>query len=133
MVIQRWQSVLLLIAAACMVAVCFIPFAHAADGMIPPSDITVFFVLNLTSAVTLARAIFLYRNMPRQKMVTLLSIVLILISAGTGVTSAYLNYSDVGLEVAGCALMGVALIASIWAYRRIAADQRLLRAADRLR
>lgn len=133
MVIQRWQSVLLFISALCMAIVCFIPFATAGSDLVMPSDLTVFMVLNITTAVLLLVAIFMFNNMPRQRLITLLGIFLMLVSFFTGATSAYLNYEDVNLAIGGCALFLVALITAIWAYRRIGADQKLLRAADRLR
>lgn len=133
MVIQRWQSVLLFISALCMAIVCCIPFATAGSDLVMPYDLTVFLVLNITTAVLMLVAIFMFKNMPRQKLVTLLGIFLMLVSFFTGATSTYINYEDVNLAIGGCALFLVALITAIWAYRCIVADQKLLRAADRLR
>ncbi len=133
MVIQRWQSVLLFISALCMAIVCFIPFATSGSDLVMPSELTVFLVLNITTAVLLLVAIFMFNNMPRQRFITLLGIFLMVVSFFTGATSAYLNYEDVNLAIGGCALFVVAFITAIWAYRRIIADQKLLRAADRLR
>lgn len=140
MVIQRWQSVLLLIAAVCMVVFCFVPFASVSDSpqavesvtLITPSRFIVFFVLNLTIAALLFIAIFLFKNMRRQRTVTLLSMLLIVVSAVTGAFIAY--GSEAGGQLGcGMILLALALVATLWAYRRIGADQRLLRAADRLR
>ncbi len=133
MVIQRWQSVLLFISALCMAIACCIPVVTAGSEPVKPTDLVVYFILNITTAVLLFVSIFMYRNMPRQRMVTLLAIVLMLISFGTGVTGTYLTYDDVTLAYGGCILFAAAFITAIWAYRRIGADQKLLRAADRLR
>lgn len=140
MVIQRWQSVLLFIAAVCMAVFCFIPFASVNDSaqaaesstLITPSQFIVFFVLNLTIAVLLFVEIFLFKDMRRQRTVALLSMLLIVVSAVTGV---FITYGSVvgGQLRGGMILLALAFVATLWAYQRIGADQRLLRAADRLR
>lgn len=141
MVIQRWQSVLLLIAAICMALFCFTPFASFSDpasansvSLITPCDFMVFLVLNLTIATLLFISIFLYRNLKRQLTVTLLSILLIAVSAVTGIFIVYGRLEGGRIELwGGVLLLILALVAALWAYRKIQGDRKLLASMDRLR
>lgn len=141
MVIQRWQSVLLLIAAMCMALFCFTPFASFNDPvsaesvmLASPSDFIVFLVLNLTIAALLFISIFLFTNLKRQLTVTLLSILLMIVSAVTGIIIVYVRFEGGHIELCGGALLLIlALVASLLAYRRIAHDRRLLASMDRIR
>lgn len=141
MVIQRWQSVLLLIAAICMALFCFTPFASFNDpasadslSVASPSDFIVFLVLNLTISAMLFISIFMFRNLKRQLTVTLLSILLMAVSAVTGIFIVYGRLDGGRIEIWGGALLLVlALVAALWAYRRIVRDRRLLASMDRIR
>lgn len=141
MVIQRWQSVLLFIAAICMALFCFTPFASFNDSasaesisLVSPSDFIVFFVLNLTITVLLFISIFLFRNLKRQLTVTLLSILLMAVSAVTGIFIVYGRLDGGRIELwGGVLLLILALVAALWAYRRIVCDRRLLASMDRIR
>lgn len=141
MVIQRWQSLLLLIATICMALFCFTPFASfndpaSAENLLSasPSDFIAFLVLNLTIAALLFISIFLFRNLRRQLSVTLLSILLMIVSAVTGIIIVYVRLDGGHIELCGGALLLIlAFVASIWAYRRIAHDRRLLASMDRIR
>ncbi len=141
MVIQRWQSVLLLIATICMALFCFTPFASfndpaSAESVLSasPSDFIVFLVLNLTIAALLFISIFLFRNLKRQLTVTLLSILLMIVSAVTGIIIVYVRLEGGHIELSGGALLLIiAFVASLRAYRCIARDRRLLTSMDRLR
>lgn len=144
MVIQRWQTVWLLIAAILAAVFCFLPMALVSDAMaspesvtfIRPTDLPVLFLVDGVVALLLFIAIFLYKNTARQRTVTLVSMLLIVVVMVTEV--CYLLSWDAGagarVEWLGSIflLLG-ALVSAVLAYRGIRHDERLLRAADRLR
>lgn len=142
MVIQRWQSVFLLLAAIFMALFTFTSFASvtgadAAAVDISPKDFPVYLVLNLLTTTLLLISIFLYRNLKLQKKVTKLSILLLF---GSAVTGAVLMYGpnapegDVAPVVAGGVLLLVgAIVFAILALRGIKKDQNTLASYDRLR
>ncbi|MDE6135708.1 MAG: DUF4293 domain-containing protein, partial [Muribaculaceae bacterium] len=85
MVIQRWQSVLLLIAVIFMWVFCATPFAidtlsNEVEFSIHAWDFTPFFLLNVAATIVLTVDIFLYRNLKRQIAVALVAIILLLCS-----------------------------------------------------
>ncbi|MDE6511054.1 MAG: DUF4293 domain-containing protein [Muribaculaceae bacterium] len=158
MVIQRWQSVMLLIAGVMMgifsftslgqiqatdytfnvtaLGICREGLATAPDEPTGTSTV-VLFILSLLSAILPLIDIFCFRNMPLQKKIALVSG---LFAAVAGVIAVFQssNYaseawqSTVGWSTFICA-PAIALIADLLAYRLISGDQKKLRAADRLR
>ncbi|MDE5795190.1 MAG: DUF4293 domain-containing protein [Muribaculaceae bacterium] len=157
MVIQRWQSVMLLIAGVMMgifsfcslgqiqaeaytfnvtaLGICREGIATAPDEVTGMSTI-ILFIVSLLGCIMPLIDIFCFKNMPLQKKVALISA---LISASAGVIAAFTASgfaSDFGANVGWstfiCAPL-VALIANILAFRLISSDQKKLRAADRLR
>lgn len=138
MVIQRWQSVFLLIGAIVMIVFCFVPVGNATVEneivKLMPSDYPVFLTVNILIAVLLFIAIFLFKNTRRQKTVTLVSMLLIAASAATG---GFIIYGDQrGAEIewfGGVILLVVALVMALAAYRGISRDEKLLRSYDRIR
>ena len=137
MVIQRWQTVWLLMAAILAVVFCFLPMALVSDAMASPESVTFIRPTDLgVVALLLFIAIFLYKNTARQRTVTLVSMLLIVVVMVTEV--CYLLSWDAGagarVEWLGSIflLLG-ALVSAVLAYRGIRHDERLLRAADRLR
>lgn len=141
MVIQRWQSVLLFVSALCMAIFSFTPFALIDDAsaaasisIVTPQDFTVYFVLNLTIALLLFVTIFLYRNLRLQRMVTLMAILLMIVSAVTGLLLAYVQCDGGRIMVFGGGLLLVAaIITGIMAYRCMGKDYKLLTSMDRIR
>lgn len=141
MVIQRWQSVLLFVSALCMAIFCFTPFALINDALgvnsistVAPRDFTVYFVLNLTIALLLFVTIFLYKNLRRQRMVTLVAILLIIVSAVTGLLLACVQCDGGQVMLFGGGLLLVAaLLTAIMAYRCMGKDLKLLTSMDRIR
>lgn len=155
MVIQRWQSLLLLVAAAVMCC-----FTFCSIGQIQTTDYTFnftslgfyqegiptdgepatvthtwyFFVLSLTTTVLLLIDIFLFKNLPLQKKVCLVSILFIIASGvtclclGYGVVAgAFVNWSAVVI----CPL--IAIVAAIMAWTCMQRDHNRLKAVDRIR
>ncbi len=142
MVIQRWQSVWLLFAAILVAMFCFVPVAVVTDpaaelavANLTMADFPVLAIVNGLVALLLFIAIFLYKNTRRQKTVTLLSMLLICVVAVVTVTVALNGGSEAArVEIGGSVLLLLgALIFAAMAYRGIRRDEKLLRAADRLR
>lgn len=151
MVIQRWQSVLLLTAAVVMgvfsftdiaqintatQTVMFSPlgFDFIGGTATSPVHTTFFFILSLVSALLPLIAIFLYRKLKLQKQMCVYSILAQLAVVFYGL---YLGYQvveggDVTWMQMGCAPF-IAIVATIMAWQRINADKKLLESADRLR
>ncbi len=156
MVIQRWQSVLLLVAVVMMGlasfktlatisatdftyqfnALGFSYYGEATDGA--PTGYAAhswtLFIMTITSAILPLIDIFLYRNLRLQMRVALVSILFCITSCAIAVVHAY-NFAD-GASVVwtqiSCAPL-LALVAEIMAWQRIGADKRKIAAADRFR
>ncbi len=156
MVIQRWQSLLLLVAAVMMCC-----FTFCSLGQVTTTDYTFnftslgftyegeatdgapsgkflstwyFFVLSLTSTVLLLIDIFLYGSLPLQKKVAWIAILFIIASSAVAASLGYtaIEGSSIGWSsVALCPLL--ALIATLFALGRIQTDHNTLRSLDRIR
>lgn len=140
MVIQRWQSLFLLIAVVLMCVFCATPYARiAAVESVEPTDVfvsdaPVFLVLNIVIAVLLFLAIFLFKNLKLQMRVTLISIVLIAASVVTGAFIVYNHMPDATLILTGgLVLLVLSMVFAIVALRMMKKDHRLLTSYDRLR
>lgn len=139
MVIQRWQTLFLLVAAALMGIFCLTPVAmHTPAGgqemRIFVKDAPVFMVLNILITLLLLIDIFQYKDLKRQ--MTLTSVCMLLIAAAliTGGIILYGNMPDAEPVWCGGPLLPVfALIFSLMAYVRMRHDLRILRSYDRLR
>lgn len=155
MIIQRWQSLLLLMAVAVMACFTFLslgqftttdltynfnslgfhPEGMPTDGSEPVEIKTwYFFMLSLTTTVILFIDIFLFNNLRLQKRVCLVCMLFIIASAAVAgclgyacFNKGYMGWSTVAI----CPF--IAIVATILAYNRMSADQRLLRASERLR
>ncbi len=139
MVIQRWQSVFLLLASIMMGVSCFTPFASLtiADGDVQalyPSVNTAYLVLNALIAVMLFVSIFLFKNTKRQKTVAMASVLMMLASAATAGILVYSTLENAVIDwTGGALLLGCALVMTLAAYRRVCADEKLLKSYDRIR
>lgn len=138
MVIQRWQSVFLLVAAVMMLIFSLSPVAVLKVGdsaaQFHPSDAPVFMIVNLLIAALLFICIFLYKNLRRQMTVTLVSIVLIAASMVTGAFILYKGQPDAVVELVGADILLVgAMIMAMFAYRNMRKDKRTLSSYDRIR
>lgn len=141
MVIQRWQSVLLLLAVVLMCIFCVTPLAtYAADTSaesltaVYVKDAPVLLTVSILVAALLFITIFLYKNLKRQMTVTLLSIVLIVATIVTGFFVVYNAYPGADFVLfGGILLLVISLILALSAYRLMKRDLRKLRSYDRLR
>lgn len=135
MVIQRWQSVLLLISAIFVALAGILPYAVTANGVdVCAVQTPVLLCVDILVALLLLIDIFLYRNLRYQMKVTRLALGLIVVLEAT-----IAAYTCAGLEGATISIIGgivmpmLALISSFVALRLMHRDYRLLRSADRLR
>ena len=140
MVIQRWQSVLLLLAVIAMAVFCLTPFAYyeptdeGTTSMIMAKDAPVLLTVSVLIAVLLLLTIFMYKNLRRQMTMTVLSMVLIAAAIVTGIFIVYNVYPDASFVIfGGIMLLVVTLVLALGAYRLMKSDWRKLRSYDRLR
>ena len=88
MVIQRWQSLLLLIAVVLTAIFCFTPFAILGQDesiSLYPVDAPAYLVLNIATAVLLFISIFLFKNLKLQMRISAVCVALLLCSIIIGV------------------------------------------------
>ncbi len=156
MVIQRWQSLLLLVAAVMMIVFTFCSLGQvtttdytfnfttmgftyegeATDGAASGTYMSTwyFFVVSLTSAVLLLIDIFLYGNLPLQKKVAWIGILFVVASASIAAALGYTSIAGGSIgwsTVIICPLLAV--IAALFALNRIQSDHNKLRSVDRIR
>ncbi len=131
MVIQRWQSVLLLLAFN-LLGLAFIMPVGTVDGVDiePTSDLP---FMNITDAILAAIDIFLYRNLPLQ--IRIASVTLV-IAIGAAIVGAlhFMVTDGFGMVVVGGFPLPLIAAIFIWIARSMMVnDRRLLAAADRIR
>lgn len=98
------------------------------------TDFPVLMIVDILIAVILFISIFMFKNLRMQMKVTLLSIMLICCLAVGGAFTLTIGSPQAEIEALGAvALLVVALVMALFAYRRMKHDWRLLRSADRLR
>lgn len=144
--IQRIQTIFLLLAAACIFSLFAFPFASTpadipntafADQVFDINDQIIMLALFVLSGALAVVSIFLFRNRKLQMRLTLLSFVLNLV--GIIVSVIYYaqalktidNQSD--KDELGRFLPLAALVFAILAYRFIRKDEKLVKSMDRLR
>ncbi len=133
MVIQRWQSLYLLIASIMMGFYCFLPMANTAEGVIYAYNIKPYLVVNVLIALLLFISIFMYKNLARQKTVVKVNLLLLIISAVSGGLIVY-NQNGATIDWTGAVLLiSASLIITLAAFTRILADEKLLKSYDRIR
>lgn len=148
--LQRIQTLFLLIAIGLTVAFFFVPFGYAPaldeaahQAFMRPLVVSDFLGLILStgaSLVAMVAAIFTFRNYPLQKLMTALSAVFILTTIGVVIYAIVTPYVDADADISiatswgwGVLLLIFALVAVLLAFRNIAKDQRLIRSYDRIR
>lgn len=155
MVIQRWQSLLLFIAAAVMACFTFLPIGIVTtqdytfnltslgfyqqgiptDGQ-PPIVVHTwyFFFISITTIVLLLLDIFLFKNIKVQQKVCMVAILFIVAECCVGgllgfraIEGGHIFWKTTII----CPF--IALVSSIFAYYRMAQDYALLKYSDRIR
>lgn len=158
MVIQRWQSLLLLVSAVMMGCFSFCSLAQVqtlqytfdftslgfsyegepTEGAPSGTFLATwyFFILSITTTAVYALDIFLFRNLQLQKKVCLIGI---LMTVASFATCAALGYNAVGdmQQIQWTSVFYVApafaVVSAILAWGRMQSDRNKLRAADRIR
>ncbi len=141
--IQRIQSIFLLLAAGACFGLLGLPFAETdqvlAQGFFTDADFDILdhwslLVLFLGAGLLLVVAIFLYKSRPTQLKLTLVSILLVVGGAVASVILLTQSTATDRAEVSfGIALPILAIAFSLLARRGIQRDEKLVRSADRLR
>ena len=133
MVIQRWQSVFLLLAAIMMGCSCMLPLAAIGETSLTPASQPVYLVLNALIAVLTLISIFLFKNLSRQKTVVKVNFFLIIASIITAGIMIF-STSNATIDWTGAPLLVIcSLVMTLAGYRRICADEKLLKSYDRIR
>lgn len=133
MVIQRWQSVFLLLAFN-LLGLAFIMPVGTVDGVdIESTSDLPFMIINITAAILAAIDIFLYRNLPLQ--IRIASVTLVLAIGAAIVGALHFMVTDgFGMVVVGGFPLPLIAAIFIWIARSMMVnDRRLLAAADRIR
>lgn len=138
MVIQRWQSVYLLLAIFAMILVFIRPFGIVIEGenMIEIISLSypILIVINSLIVVLLLLDIFLYKNLRLQRRVAAIIALLIITSAITSGILLTGNDNIWHIIWTGAPVgMITALICTILARYRMKADEDLLKSYDRIR
>lgn len=144
--IQRIQSIFLLISSASFWALFAFPFASSdepteaflADKVYEVTDHVVLLVLVILGGVVALFSIFLFKNRPLQIRLSYLSLVIAILVPLTAVllfySEATKNFLNVGIDDGlGIYIPIIAIIGSILAVRYIRKDDRVVRSMDRLR
>lgn len=140
MVIQRWQSLFLLIAVILVAIFCCTPYALIADGeSIEISKVFVYqdlfyLILNVQTAIMLFLSIFLYKNLKLQISITKVSLWLLATSIIYACLMVFYAMPDAELIwFGGIMLLVIAMIFTFMGMRFMQKDQKLLKSYDRLR
>lgn len=155
MVIQRWQSVFLLIVAVMMgiftfmslgqvqltdYSLNFTTIGFSIEGTSTDGAQTgyyaytwTFFIVSLLSTIIPFLNIFLFKNLNLQKRLCILEIFFLLGVVACGCAYGYYYFTDAVVSWSSliCAPL-IAFVADVMAYNRIAHDQRLLNSSRRL-
>lgn len=130
MVIQRVQTLYLLLAVVCSIVMIFIPFAYSGEVGVTAGDYMALLVTVGGSALLSVVDIFLFKKSGLQKGIIVIAALLLIAAAVVMIVKV----SDSSLSWGGGGLLLIAsLIGLIAAYRGIAHDQKLLSSYDRIR
>lgn len=141
MVIQRWQSIYLLLAVFAMILVFIRPFGYVevSEGPVTtealvPMNYPVFLIVNILTAILLFIDIFLFRNLRLQRMVAAICILLLVASAVTIGIILYRIAGNWSIEWGGAPVGIVCALICTWLARyRMGKDEETLRSYDRIR
>ena len=155
MVIQRWQSLLLLVALAVMACFTFLPIGEVTtedytlnftglgffqagipDDGSPRIEVHTwyFFMLSITTMVLLLLDIFLYNNLRLQMRICLVALLFIIADACVGGLLGFCCIEGGQIWWKTTILCPfIAIFATIFAWYRMKQDYTLLRASERLR
>ena len=135
MVVQRLQSLFLLIATILLAVSAFFPIYWLNDGAASWGANNDWTMLTLTvlSALISFISIFMFKNFRRQKLAIKVAALLSVAIAIVATVYYFNNRAEVSSLAGTFELVPVAFIMQIWALRRVKHDESLLRSADRIR
>lgn len=139
MVLQRWQSVYLLVAVFAMILACFLPFGAWIENSVAivklvPKAFPVLLILNILIAVLLLIDIFMYKNLRAQKSVAAICAVLCVASIATQVIILVRAEASFSLVWNGSMICTFcAFVCSLMARYNMNRDEKILKSYDRLR
>lgn len=139
MVLQRWQSVYLLVGVFAMILACFLPFgALVSEGetitKIVTSDYPVLLILNILIAVLLFIDIFMFKNLRAQKLVAAVCALLCIAALATQVLILVNSEISFNLVWNGSIICTFcAFVCTLMARYNMKRDEKLLRSYDRIR
>ncbi len=138
MVIQRWQTLLLFLAAVVMAFSCVTPFAFQQMGgeivKFTPWQVADHLVLALITTLLLIVSIFLFKNLRRQKLAVCVSILWQIIVVAKIYLFTMVQNPEAAVDWRGSILLVLcSFLLALAAYRRICKDDKLLKSYDRLR
>ncbi len=141
--IQRIQSIFLILAGGASFGLLGLPFASTdaaaasglfADGQYTIQDNTVLMILFLAAGLAAVAAVLFYKNRPLQMRVAAIVALVLAVGAGLG---AYFYLQDAGhgavKPAIGAAMPVLGIILALVARRYIGKDEKLVRSMDRLR
>ena len=132
MMIQRIQSIYLLVAAISMTLISFkVPVYNLNETLFMAQDDTKMFVLTIVGAIFSLLGLFMFKNRKFQMKLIRLT-VLIQMIIGIRIFMLF-NKFEVVLNNSFLFLMAFTLIALIMAYRGVKKDDDLVRSVDRIR
>ena len=132
MMIQRIQSIYLLVAAISMTLISFkVPVYNLNETLFMAKDDTKMFVLTIVGAIFSLLGLFMFKNRKFQMKLIRLT-VLIQMIIGVRIFMLF-NKFEVVLNNSFLFLMAFTLIALIMAYRGVKKDDDLVRSVDRIR
>lgn len=156
MVIQRWQSLFLLL--VCILMGCFtfmslgqfqltdfslnfttlgITYEGEATGGAPTgtyASTLYFFILSITSFILPFIAIFLFKNLRLQKIVCVIEAMFIIAVIACGILIGYTAVSDATPSWSSIVIAPfISLVLALMAYNGVRRDMNLLRSVDRIR
>lgn len=139
MVLQRWQSVYLLVAIFAIALACFLPFgAITVEGVktctLKAPAYPVLLTLNILIGVILLIDIFMYKNLRSQKMVSAIAALLCVASLATQVIILVRNEAPFLLVWNGSIIATFcAMVCALMARYNMNRDEKTLKSYDRLR
>lgn len=132
MVIQRIQTLWLIIAMALTIISGFCPFVSIGEEIFSPLDYPIMSILVWLTAIIIFISVFLFGNLSLQKKTIKLGMLMTLILVITGGVIATRN-PDAKIEWGtSVCLLAVSVIFEILAIRAMSRDQKRLRDSDRL-
>lgn len=134
MQIQRIQSLWLIIAFICaLVSLCF-PWIETGALSYGAESNPILLIIGLLATILPLIGLFTYRNLRRQKLITLIAALMAVLSLGYVVALSWLGPDpEVSVTLLAPCLMALSGIFDALARRAIISDEKLLKSADRLR